>query len=430
MLPDPIRCDRVWRFRNLIFSMTSTKPRIAFVTQRCGLEVNGGAESLCLQIGLHMSAHWDVEIITTCALDYVRWENHYPEGLETVEGVSIRRFAVNEPRESKHFDALSAELVAKGSSASLDKQEDWMRAQGPISAELLRFLEENRTDYSAFIFFGYLYATTYFGLPLVKDRAYLAPLAHDEWPIYFPMWDAIFSLPQGFIFQTPEELIFLQERFPAIALEGPISGIGIETPKRLDPARFRESYCLLQPFLLYAGRIDASKGCDEMFAWFLGRTQTNLPPYKLVLIGRETLPVPFADNIVYLGFVSEEEKWNAMAACDWMILPSRYESLSISLLETWAAGRPCLVNAGSEVLRGHCQRANGGFWFRNWEECESLLRSVDDKTKTMLGRQGRDYVRNNYSWSRIESEFLHTIGSPQAEGKIARTVTNVVAPER
>ena len=74
------------------------KKKVAFVIQRCGLEVGGGAENHCLMIAQRMTAYWDVEILTTCALDYMTWQNHYPVGLEEVLGVKIKRFQVTEER--------------------------------------------------------------------------------------------------------------------------------------------------------------------------------------------------------------------------------------------------------------------------------------------------------------------------------------------
>ena len=158
------------------------------------------------------------------------WENFYAEGEEFVGGVKIRRFAVDAIRDVTYFDKLSGALLAKGHGASIQEQEEWMRAQGPLSNDLLSYIEAGSAEYDAFIFFGYLYATTYFGLPLVRNRAWLVPLGHDEWPIHLEMWERFFALPKGFVFQTPEELAFLRARFPSLSLEGPIAGIGVETP--------------------------------------------------------------------------------------------------------------------------------------------------------------------------------------------------------
>jgi len=111
------------------------------------------------------------------------WENFYSEGVEVLGPTEVRRFRVDHPRDLDNFNRLSAELHPRRSNASLSDQEAWMRAQGPMSSDLLAYLREKAESYDAFLFFGYLYATTYFGLPLVRDRAWLEPLAHDEWTI-------------------------------------------------------------------------------------------------------------------------------------------------------------------------------------------------------------------------------------------------------
>jgi glycosyltransferase involved in cell wall biosynthesis len=351
-----------------------------------------------------MARHWRTEVLTTCALDYMTWENSYPEGIEEVGATSVYRFPVDRPRDVAAFDRLSEELRARQPDTTLSEQEDWMRSQGPISSALLEYLRTQEASYDVFIFFGYLYAITYFGLPLVKEKAWLAPLAHDEWPMYFTMWDRFFQLPKGLIFQTPEERDFLGRRFPSLCSSGPVAGVGIDPPSRVDPNGFREKYNLQRPFLLYVGRIDASKGCAALFEWFSQRG-SRLENFQLVLIGREVFPVPYHKDIIYLGFVSEEEKWDAMAACTWLILPSEYESLSISLLETWAVARPGIVNARSEVLRGHCSRSNGGLWFDSWSECESLLQSIQEPTRSRLGRQGQAYVKSEYTWPHVEKIY-------------------------
>lgn len=380
--------------------------KVAFVVQRCGREVNGGAEALCLKVAQRMAQHWETTVLTTCALDYMQWDNYYPEGEEIIGDTSVRRFLIDQPRDVASFNRLSEALRSRGNEATLDEQEHWMRAQGPLSTNLLQHISGQTSIYDAFIFFGYLYATTYFGLPLVREKAFLAPLAHDEWPIYFSMWDKLFALPRGFIFQTQEERDFLTRRFSNLTLEGPVAGVGIEVPSDLQPERFQNKYQLAQPFLLYVGRVDASKGCAEMFeafARFGGNCSSN---YKLIVIGREVMPIPYHPDIIHLGFVPEAEKWDAMAACDWILLPSPYESLSLTLLETWSVGRPAIVNAKAEVLKGHCLRANGGLWYTSWEECRVIVREIAAPTKDRLGQQGRRYVVDNYSWSRVESDYL------------------------
>jgi len=386
--------------------MSTRRLKVAFVVQRCGREVNGGAELLCLQVAQRMSKHWDTEVLTTCARDYMEWANFYPEGKERIGTTIVRRFLVDQPRDVGAFNRLSADLHARQEKATLAEQETWMRAQGPMSTPLFEFLSAQEASYDAFIFFGYLYATTYFGLPLVRHKAFLAPLAHDEWPIYFSLWNFFFLLPATFIFNTRSERQFLQRRFPNNPLPGPIAGVGIDAPNEIHHQELRSCYNLTGPFLLYVGRVDESKGCAAMFQNFIRWKQETGAPHKLLLLGKEVMPIPFHDDIIHLGFVPDEQKWGAMQGCDWLIMPSLHESLSMALLEGWSVGCPALVNGQCEVLKRHCQEANGGLWYRDFEEWSAVFSTVGDGTRRTLGRQGKAYVEQRYSWDRVERDYI------------------------
>ncbi|MBD1869714.1 glycosyltransferase family 4 protein [Cyanobacteria bacterium FACHB-471] len=381
-------------------------PRVAFVVQRCGLEVNGGAEVLCLKIAQYMSEHWDLEILTTCALDYVTWENYYPPGIEEVSGVKIRRFWVERQRDIDEFNHLSKKIYSRLETASIEEQEDWMCSQGPWAPDLTAYVEQHQHEYDVFIFFTYLYATTYFVLPLVAEKAYLEPLAHDEWTIYMSMWNSFFQKPRGFIFNTVEEQRFLKTRFPDVDLEGAIAGIAVEPPETFSAAQFRQQYKIDEPFLLYMGRIDPSKGCEELFNYFISLRKQEPGSRKLVLLGKPTMPIPKHPDIVALGFVDEQTKWDALAACDILVMPSPYESLSIVLLEAWAVGKPVLVNGKCDVLLGQCQRSQGGLWYNNINEFQVAVETMNHRVRRLLGGQGKSFVEANYVWSEIQRLYL------------------------
>ncbi|CAA9242850.1 MAG: hypothetical protein AVDCRST_MAG42-2116 [uncultured Chthoniobacterales bacterium] len=394
--------------------------RIAFVVQRCGSEVNGGAELHCLQVAQRLSSHVTTEVLTTCALDYTTWENFYPAGVESNGGTLIRRFPVDEPRNRDAFNRLSAELHERQACTSLEEQEEWMRAQGPMSSALLRYIGSEKENYDAFVFFGYLYATTYFGLPLVQEKAYLAPLAHDEWPIYFAMWERIFAMPRQLIYNTAVEREFVERRFPALSLTGTVAAVGIEAPSDVDREAFAIRHGLRGPFLLYVGRIDEAKGCQTLFDYFTRARAEELIQHKLVLIGREAMPVPVHDDIIYLGFVSERERWEAMAACDWLVVPSPHESLSLVLLEAWSMGRPALVNGECDVLTQQCRRANGGLWYDSYDDWVAVLRNVTAPQKRRLAEQGTAFVTEEYSWDRVENDYLAILSAARSNTADAR----------
>lgn len=389
--------------------LRAIKPHVAFVIQRCGREVNGGAEALCLKIAQRMTRHWRVEILTTCALDYMTWEDHYPAGSEQVDEVVVRRFPVSERRNVRRFDEMSETLTANRQ-ATLTQQEGWMRRQGPWSPRLFQFIAQGADEYQAFLFFGYLYAQTYFGLPAVASKAVLVPLAHDEWMIQLSLWDAFFKLPAGFIFNSDAELDFLRTRFPRVPLNGPVLGVAVERPTDIDPTRFRHAHHIELPYLLYVGRIDPSKGCATLFQHFLRHVHETGDSRQLVLLGKTVMAIPSHPQIVSLGFVDEQTKWDALAGCDLLIMPSPFESLSIALLEAWSVAKPVLVNGDCAVLNAQCRRANGGVWYRTYEEFSAALSVLcRGHASDALGRQGYSFVNSRYRWPEIELGYIAAV---------------------
>jgi glycosyltransferase involved in cell wall biosynthesis len=382
------------------------KPRVAFVVQRYGLEVNGGAELLCRLVAEHLTKHWDIEVITTCAVDYLTWENIYPPGSQEVNGITVRRFPVDEPRNMVVFHQHSQMVF--GRKASQEEELHWMRLQGPYSTPLFDYLATQHMHYDLFLFFTYLYCTTFFGLPLVSDRAALVPTAHDEPPIYLSIFDDLFGRVRYFIFNTPEEREFLRGRFPQVSLQGEVVGLGIELPEVITHA-FCEKYQIASPYLLYVGRIDPAKGCGELMDYFVRfRSDHRELPLKLVLLGKPAMDLPQHPDIVPLGFVSEEDKYGGLAAAELVVIPSPYESLSMVLLEAWKLQKPTLVNAHCPVLIGQCRRAQGGLWYTNYEEfAEALTWLLSHPVeRRRMAENGRAYVDRNYIWSAVQEKYL------------------------
>jgi glycosyltransferase involved in cell wall biosynthesis len=381
------------------------RPRVAFVVQRAGAEVNGGAEYLCLAVARAMSAVWDVEIVTTCARDYTTWQDHYPPGVDDIDGVRVRRFPVDKPRATAVFDKLSRRVLDPLNPPSPRDLDDWMKAQGPYSTPLLRYLEAQHDDVDLFVFFTYLYATTYFGLPLVRDKAVLVPFAHDEWTIRLPLFERLFALPAGFVFSTPEERTFLRGRFPGLPLDGPVVGIGIEPPADVRPERFRERTGVDGPFLLYLGRIDRSKGCERLFDDFAQYRTWFDDDLTLVLAGRAAMDIPEMPGVRALGFVDEATKFDAIAAAEAVVMPSSLESLSIVLLEAWSLSRPVLVTAASDVLVGQTRRANGGLWYEDAAEFAAAAQLLRGPEGAALGACGRAFVEERYRWGAVTAAY-------------------------
>jgi len=376
--------------------------RIAFVVDRCAPTTFGGAPLHAHRLATQLAERFDTEILTTTAQDYMRWSNAFAPGVATIDGVPVRRFTIDVERDVPRFDRLSRRLL-RARRPSLAAQERWMGAQGPLSLDLLRYLARERDAYDAFVFVSYLYATTYFGLPLVADRTLFMPLTHDEWPIRFSMWDRIFSLARGFAYNTDEERTFTQRRFPHTNVDGPVIGAGVDAPATADRRRFRERYGIEGRFALYLGRVDPSKGCDELVRTFR-RTRAR-HGRSLVLVGERYMRVRSGDGVVVTGPVDEETKWDALAACDLLVLPSRYESLSFVALEAWAMGKPVLANARAEAVAGQIERSGGGLTYANEAEFAGALASLEPARAREYGARGRAFVEEYYRWPAIEARF-------------------------
>lgn len=384
--------------------------KIAFVVQRYGLEVNGGAELLCRQVAEHLSEYFDIEIITTCAIDYITWNNEYSPGKEILNGLTIWRFPVDNPRDMLKFNTYS-ERIFGDSGRRKDDEISWMELQGPYSKKLFDFIKMNRNSYDYFIFFTYLYCTTFFGLPPVKDKAILVPTAHDEPPIYLKIFDAIFNLPKAISYNTEEEKRFVNKRFNNHHILNDVIGVGFEVPGVIYPNKFRDKYKINDNFITYIGRIDESKGCGELFDYFMRYKEERRSDLKLVLLGKSAMKIPEDYDIIPLGFISDEDKFDGIAASDLLIMPSKYESFSMVLMEAWGCKKAVLVNGNCDVLKGHCLRSNGGLWYENYEEfkeCLDLL-ILDDRLRAKMGENGKKYVEENYSWSKIEDKYIRLL---------------------
>lgn len=354
-----------------------------------------------------MQTEWDVEILTTCAADYTTWENYYPPGTAEIRGVCVRRFPVTVTRDMARFSAICDDLFSRLGSVTIEEAERWMEEQGPSAPDLLSYIYRHRNDYHAFVFFTYLYATTYRGLPLVADRAYLVPTAHDEPPIHLPIWDAWFQKPRGFVFNTPEEKQFLKRRFPVVDFNGEIAGVGIEPPVRSSAERFRSKYGVHDPYMLYVGRIDVNKGCGELFDYFQRYKVDRPSPLKLVMAGKSAIKIPQHPDIISLGFVDEQTKYDAISGAKVIVNPSPYESLSMILLEAWAMDRPVLVSAKSEVMVGQCKRSNGGLWYDGYPEFSACIRKINEHS--WIGSNASKFVNATYSWTAIERKYMQLI---------------------
>ena len=384
------------------------RPEVGFVIQRYGPGITGGSESLARAVAERLGADYRITVFTTCARDYVTWRNEWPAGEEEIAGVRVRRFPVDEERDLEAFNRRSEELY--GRARTRDEELAWLRQQGPYAPRLVEALKAEAARLHAVVFFTYLYYPTYGGLAAAPAHSVLVPTTHDEPPLRFAIYDEVFARPRAFAFLTPAEEALVRSRFDLGGRPAAVAGMGVDVPPAPDQAAFRARHGLSGPFALYAGRIDAGKGCAEMVAHY-ARYRGRGGRADLVLIGTLAMGLPPVPGLRYLGYVSEEEKQAALATATAVVCPSPYESLSIALLEAFALGTPGLANAASAVLKEHCLRSNGGLFYADGDEfVEALDRLVHDQgLRRALGEAGRRYLEAGFRWERVLERYRSLI---------------------
>jgi glycosyltransferase involved in cell wall biosynthesis len=387
--------------------------KLAFVVQRYGREVNGGAEVHCRALAERMAgAGHDTTVLTTCARDYHSWANAYPAGVEQIGGVRVERHPVAFPRLDRAQHALGKLHSLR--LAALERA--WLVAQGPYSPRLLRRLGELARACDAFVLFTYLYHPTVAGLGVVGHKSVLVPTAHDEPALHMGIMRDTFRLPGAIAFNTEEERELVAALVPLGDKPCDVVGCGIDEPAGAGarPPLGRE-----RPFILYLGRIERGKGVAELWAGFRELQARGGRDVALVLAGRgDDDIVPAGDDIVKLGFVSDAEKQWLLAHAEVVVIPSRLESLSLVLLEAWSHARPVLVNGECAVTRGHVRRAGGGACYRGAAELAARLGQLldDPAARRAQGERGRAYVDARYRWPAVEARLSALLEHVRSRG--------------
>jgi glycosyltransferase involved in cell wall biosynthesis len=389
--------------------------KIGFVIPWYADGIPGGAEMELREVAGHLhSAGVPLEILTTCVKEFGSdWSrNYYKEGLDkTVNGITIRRFKARK-RDTAAFDAVNAKLMSR--TPVTPEEEDVFLSEMVNSPDLYEYMSAHTEEYSLFVFIPYMFGTTYNGAKLLPHKSVLIPCFHDEAYAYMSRFKELFPQTAGMVFNARPESE-LAERLYGFSKSGTrtiVMGIGMDTDIVPDPAAFREKFGIKEQFILYAGRKDEGKNVHTLvkyFAEYLRRHEdTDL---RLVLIGGGEIALPQelvrSGRIVDLGFVDRQDKYNAQGAAEFLCQPSKNESFSLVIMESWLCGRPVLVHEDCAVTRNFASESNGGLYFGNYfefEGCTDYIISNKD-TAWKMGSNGRDYVRKNFDWDVIVDKY-------------------------
>lgn len=406
------------------------RKKIAIVVQRYGLEVNGGAEYHSRILAEKLSDKYEIEVLTTTALDYHTWNNHYLSGEEKINGIKIYRFPTVKKeknrkyraarravlKERKYFNLLKAiglfsffDRNFRITEAKPHEIENWVIDYGLYCPDLIAFIRANKKRYELFIFFTYLFHPTVSGMPIVADRSIFIPTAHDEPPLYIQPNKSIFSVPKFIMYNTESEKKLVESHFQYATKNNNIAGVGIE--KYIGQLLELPAYVEAKKYFVYIGRIVEEKGCGQMLEYYI-KFQRENPQYKdhkLILIGKNDMSQRYEHlSILYTGFASEELKYTLLRNAKAMIMPSFFESLSMATLEAMSEGIPAIVNRQCEVLYEHILKSGAGAAYDSYESFCSTLKSYIEKSNIELdieAKKAEHYIVENYTWESVLDKF-------------------------
>ena len=384
---------------------------IAFVAPWYGEKIGGGAEAELRGLVHHLQdAGVNLEVLTTCVESFRSdWNrNFHRPGLTTEYGIPVRRFRVRK-RNTKAFDAVNRKLM-NGQSVTAAEEEIYCREM-INSPDLYRYIREQGDAYSLFVFIPYMFGTTFYGCQIWPDKSVLIPCLHDESYARMRCFQKPFSSVKGMFFNAYPEKELAQRLFGVSGGNFEVMGIGVDGNNPASAERekcFREKYGIRDPFILYAGRKEAGKRVDELIRFFLAYKQRNPGSLKLVLIGGGEIAIPDPSCILDLGFVTQQEKADALRMASFFCNPSEMESFSFVIMESWLAGKPVLVNGKCAVTKDFVLRSSGGLYYDNYPEFECCVNYLLHRTEIagQMGRHGKRYVEEHFTWDRVIAKYL------------------------
>ena len=383
--------------------------KIAIVSYHFYKTKTRGGETYVLLLSKLLQKIAKVTIITTKSKNHLTWKNETDWRENSYQDIKIIRHPTDfevKPRDVVNFN----HYLLRNKSHTIKEEESWIKQIGPYSTSLFNYLKRNKNNFDIFIFIGYANPITYFGLPLVKKKAFLIPLLHKEPRLYFKIFDKLFLQPVCILPSTQGEIEIIKKRFSNHSLLH-ILGINIDEIKKQSNINIGKKFNLNNPYIIFIGRTEPYKGINELVDHFNLFIKKNPIKLDLIIIGEKIFPIKTNKNIKCFGVVSQEEKIYLIKNSLFLVNPSWYESLSLTLLEAWQQKKPVLVYGFNPVLKDQVLRSKGGLYYETYQEFEEKIKSllINNTLKESLGKNGYLFYKKNYSEPVIEQKIKKII---------------------
>ncbi|MCA2708809.1 MAG: glycosyltransferase [Microcystis sp. M015S2] len=172
--------------------------------------------------------------------------------------------------------------------------------------------------------------------------------------------------------------------------------------------------------ILYMSRLDPKKGLDLLLPSLERLLEKGLD-FHFVLAGGNPQDRDYenriknqiersilAKNTTITGFVTGEVKNSLLARADLFVLPSYYENFGIAVAEAMAAGIPVVISDRVDLHPAVAAAAAGWVTACQLEDLTNTLEAAitNPEIRQQRGKNARDLVLNQYSWSAIAEQML------------------------
>ena len=166
-----------------------------------------------------------------------------------------------------------------------------------------------------------------------------------------------------------------------------------------------------QPVILFAGRVSKEKGTDELPA-FYDEVKRKVPTVRLAFAGtgpdEENLKEAIPDGI-FLGWVDHDKLPEIYSSADLLVLPSRFDTFSLVVLEAQSCGLPVLAyktKGPKDILKTE----KSGMLANNKKEMVTMAVEFLNGTEQELMREEAIKRATTYKSDKIIKRLLKNVG--------------------